>query len=137
MLITIILFLISLVGLSILFYRKIGKIRLGEETVSLEHAHFGWHEISVRNLREYAINNAKDLGHQAVLGGVKTWIKMQYVWKRKRDEYAPRIKNILGIKDKIATPGSPISNMLSAVADYKKKIKKVAQKIKAEEEKNF
>ncbi len=136
MLIPIILFLISLIGLSVLFYKKIEKIRLGFEHTAQEHPHFDWHEMSVRNLREYAINNAKELGHQAVLGGLKTWIKLNYTIKRKYAEHEPKIKSILGIKDKIATPGSPVSNMLSAVADYKKKIKKVAQKMKAEEEKN-
>ncbi|KKQ35614.1 MAG: hypothetical protein US50_C0010G0002 [Candidatus Nomurabacteria bacterium GW2011_GWB1_37_5] len=83
------------------------------------------------------LNFLKKYGHIAILIALKYWIKLSYFLKRSIDNLKLKIRLLINKykKPKDENADSAPSGFLKMITDYKKKLKKIKNKMK-EEEKN-
>lgn len=134
MYILLILFFISLLGISIMIGRKLVLLKngqaLGIEKVLFEIPH-------LEKVKYLIVQNTKKYGHIGLVESLRFYIRSSNFLKSKYGEIKNKIKNI---RTKNQSNGNPpekaeVSKFLKMVSDYKHKIREIKHKIH-EEEKN-
>jgi hypothetical protein len=130
-----VLFIASLLSLSIMIGLRIRQLRLG---VQFEHRIENRHlpEINLSATKNTLTFYTKRFGHMFVLEALRIWIKIKYFIKRKTKELEPKIVKLLTPKKRRHLPASenPVSHFLKSISDYKQKIKHAHEHMSREEE---
>lgn len=110
---------------------------MGERTGELESPLSALPKINFPLIKTRAFNFLAKWSHVSVLILLKLRIKSTYFLKRKKEVIMPKVKNILSkaLPKSQGVPKKPgvVSKFLKNVSDYKKKLKKIEQKMKEEE----
>jgi|SRR3989344_327764 len=127
MTLAIIIFFVSLIGIFLMLSYKAWHIRssnLKEETTGPELHH----EILFLHRKVFRIT--KKAGHLVIIKTLQGWAWVSYKTQKKFKENFPKINYLLGGEKENSQVGDmPKSSFLSAVAEYKTKLKKFRQKI--------
>src|SRR3990167_4954953 len=147
-------FIISLSGIAILLWRKVAEI---EKYASLEinplekkgmqiffsenslDQNDAWDLHNINEIKDQAIEKAKEYGHKFVLWGLKVWIKFYYIGKKKKKILHEKAKVIVQKLSKL-TQGTIFlipseGKALKKFTNYKDRIVKIAKKMHEQEEK--
>jgi hypothetical protein len=131
MLSLIIIFIISIIGISWLLGREISAIRKGavvidEETPDQKGALEGFSVSKLKADIEYVV---RIQGHRFVLKALKKWIIFSFWIKEQKEKYLPKKETIDADKKETS-----LSKFVSTLSEYKDHLKHVAKKVKEREE---
>lgn len=128
----IILFVISLLSLSVMILYKYWRLRMSESPVhGADLPHLDRHPLTAKDVlvwRDKAWDQTKKHTHTAILNTIKTGIVVTHVVQKKLRTKFPKI-----FKERPEVDTKPNSSFLKTVADYKTKIKRFKKKIKEQD----
>jgi hypothetical protein len=132
-------FFISLILLSGILGYKIILLRKGEILPETNHTPLSLipPHIDLRTLKADMIEYAKKYAHNAVVNAIRYWVKASYFIKREKKELIEKAKSLIPKKHKDMKAPPAVSEFLQNMSEYKAKLAKMKEKIKAEEEQNF
>lgn len=137
------LFLISFALIAALICRKVWQIRSGKidpETREASHLHLP--RINVHLIKDTAGEYAKKYGHEAVLFGLKIWVKTNYFIKKKVEVIAPKVKDAWNkawgtiTHHRTKKKGGAVSHFLNSISEYKARLSHLKEKMEKQHEKN-
>ncbi len=136
MYILLILFFVSLSGITFMIGRKFFLIQNGvilnqtEDTFIPHHFFDEWKHSTVKNFKKY--------GYAGLVGSIRIYFRINNVLKNKYEELKFKIKNTYNKKNVVENETKrEVSKFLKMVSEYKSKVKKIKEMVKEEEEENL
>lgn len=127
-----ILFFVSLTGITVMIGRKLTLVKNGRIAES-HHPHPFIPDFN--KIKHLIFENTKKYGHLSLVTILRFYIRSSYFFKKKYEEIKIKIKNISTPKDLNGngTKKTEVSKFLKMISDYKHKIREIKQKIHEEE----
>lgn len=113
-----IIFLISLLALSVLLGRRVWQVRTGKVVIEATHEVADWTEISPEAIRNRFIDIFKLSRHYGILLLLKLWIKLSYFLKRCDRFVHKQLTHFLKKSEKAGDP----SVFIKSVREHKESI---------------
>lgn len=136
MYILLILFFVSLLGITFMIGRKFFLIQNGiilsqtENTPIAPHFFDEWKQSAVKNFKKY--------GYAGLVGSIRIYFRVNNVFKNKYEELKLKIKNTYNKKRNTENEIKREANkFLKMVSEYKNKVRKIKERVKEEEEENL
>ena len=138
MIATILSFAISLLLVAGMLGYKIVRLRRGEMLPESNHTPLSFvpEHITFDNIERDVIEYAKKYGHETLLLALRAWIRAGYFIRREKKLVIDTVKSWMPKKHKEVSKKA-VSHFLQNVSEYKAKLNKMKEQIKAEEEQNF
>ena len=138
MIATILSFAISLTLLAGILGYKIVRLRRGEILPESNHTPLSLvpEHINFDELEKDAIEHAKRYGHEILLFALRSWIRSGNFIRREKKMVIEKVKSWMPHKHKEVSKKA-VSQFLQNVSEYKAKLNKMKEEIRAEEEQNF
>lgn len=124
------LFFISLIGMIVMFSRKLSTI----EDVHLLNADYTHPFVpDIEKLKVIAIEKTKKYGHATIVIALRTHIKSKNFLKGQYDVVVTKIREIRGVPYNVDEAKAEVSGFLKMISEYKHKIRDIKHKIHEEE----
>jgi hypothetical protein len=130
MIIPIIIFLISLVGLFTMLSFQAWRIKAGMVTVKERSMPEIFQEKAIVHVKTNFRRSLQRGIHLTVMTTLKTWVVFSHVVSMKFRQYFPKTTTFFSAKPKPAKGVPSNSFFLHSVAEYKQKVKKFKQKVR-------
>jgi len=129
-------FVISLILIILILYLQIRKIQRNEIVATEEILKLSPHhhlpKVNIKKIGFIISNAFRKYGHLLVIATLKGWVIATHLTKKYSSVLLQKTKQLLKI-EKIATENIAVSSFLKKVSEYKKRLKKMREKIKENE----